>query len=74
MTPPFYALVALNQQVIRLYTGKYQEAPPVAQRALAVAKATRGPGHLDVANPLNNLGSVVALAVVRVQDADASGK
>jgi hypothetical protein len=50
--PTFYALVALDGY----NRGKCREAVAVAQRALAVAKATRGPGHLDVANPLNNLG------------------
>lgn len=48
---------ALNQQVNQLIEqGKYQEAAPIAERALAVAKRTRGAEHPETAQALNNLG------------------
>jgi CHAT domain-containing protein/Flp pilus assembly protein TadD len=47
---------ALNQQVTQLYNqGRYSEAIPLAQRALAILEKARGPDHPDVANSLNNL-------------------
>jgi tetratricopeptide (TPR) repeat protein len=46
----------LNQQVTQLYNqGRYSEAIPLAQRALAILEKARGPDHPDVANSLNNL-------------------
>jgi CHAT domain-containing protein/Tfp pilus assembly protein PilF len=46
----------LDQQVINLYSqGKYQEAIPLAQRALTIWEKVRGKDHPDVANGLNNL-------------------
>jgi tetratricopeptide (TPR) repeat protein len=48
---------ALNQQVKQLIEqGKYQEAIPIAERALEVAKRTRGSEHPETADALNNLG------------------
>jgi len=46
----------LNQQVIELYNqGKYAEATPLAERALAIREKVLGAEHPDVANSLNNL-------------------
>ena len=48
---------ALDQQLHQLVKqGKYQEAIPIAKRALEAAKRVRGPEHPDVAIALNNLG------------------
>jgi hypothetical protein len=42
---------ALNQQVNQLIEqGKYQEAIPIAERAVEVAKRTRGPEHPETAD------------------------
>jgi Flp pilus assembly protein TadD len=47
---------ALNQQVTQLYNqGRYSEAIPLAQRALAIREKTLGPDHSDVVFSLNNL-------------------
>src|SRR5215468_11582404 len=47
---------ALNQQVIQLYNqGRYSEAMPLAQRALAIQEKALGPNHPSVANLLSNL-------------------
>jgi CHAT domain-containing protein/Tfp pilus assembly protein PilF len=47
---------ALNQQVTQLYNrGRYSEAIPLAQRALAIGEKALGPDHPDVAASLNNL-------------------
>ncbi|HAX74953.1 MAG TPA: kinesin, partial [Cyanobacteria bacterium UBA11372] len=47
----------LNQQVVELYQqGKYAEAIPLAQRALAIREKALGSEHPDVAASLNNLG------------------
>jgi tetratricopeptide (TPR) repeat protein len=46
----------LNQQVIQLYqAGRYSEAIPLAERALAIREKALGPEHPDVAASLNNL-------------------
>jgi tetratricopeptide (TPR) repeat protein len=46
----------LNQQVIQLYQqGKYNEAIPLAEQALAIRKKVLGDNHLDTATSLNNL-------------------
>ena len=48
---------ALNKQVTQLIEqGKYQEAIPIAERAVEVAKHTLGPDHPKTAADLNNLG------------------
>src|ERR1700693_4928976 len=48
---------ALNQQVEQLnHQGKYREAIPIAERAIEVAKRTRGPEQPEAAEALNNLG------------------
>ena len=48
---------ALNQQVNQLIEqGKYQEAIPIAERAVEVAKRLRGLEHPDMATSLDNLG------------------
>src|SRR5262249_24009133 len=47
---------ALNQQVVQLYKqGRYSEAMPLAQRALAIQKKALGPNHPSVASLLSNL-------------------
>ncbi|TRU31067.1 MAG: tetratricopeptide repeat protein [Microcystis aeruginosa Ma_MB_F_20061100_S20] len=49
----------LNQQVIQLYQqGKYNEAIPLAEQALAIRKKVLGDNHLDTATSLNNLALV----------------
>ncbi|MFM7327028.1 MAG: tetratricopeptide repeat protein, partial [Nodosilinea sp.] len=46
----------LNQQVIELYqAGRYSEAVPLAERALAIREQALGPDHPDTATSLNNL-------------------
>ena len=48
---------ALNQQVTELIAQwKFQEAIPIAERALEVAKRVRGPEQPETAAALNNLG------------------
>jgi tetratricopeptide (TPR) repeat protein len=50
-------LTALNQQVKQLVEqGKYQEAIPIAERALEAARRTRGPEQPDTADALSTLG------------------
>jgi tetratricopeptide (TPR) repeat protein len=50
---------ALNQQANQLIDqGKYQEAIPIAERALEVAKRTLGPEQPETVEALNNLGFV----------------
>src|ERR1700747_3339985 len=50
---------ALNKRVNQLIErGKYQEALPIAQRALEVAKRARGPKHPETIDALNNLGLI----------------
>jgi esterase/lipase superfamily enzyme/Tfp pilus assembly protein PilF len=52
-------LGALSDQVQQLYqAGKYSEAVPVAQQALALAEKLHGPDHPDVANSLNHLAAL----------------
>src|SRR5260370_839508 len=47
----------LNHQVDQLIEqGKYQEAIPIAERALEAAKRARGPEHPETADALNTLG------------------
>jgi tetratricopeptide (TPR) repeat protein len=49
----------LNQQVQTLYKqGKYQEAIPLAEKAVELAKRVYGPEHPDTATSLNNLGKL----------------
>ncbi|WP_199322689.1 MULTISPECIES: CHAT domain-containing tetratricopeptide repeat protein [Calothrix] len=46
----------LNEQTMQLYQqGKYSEAIPLAERALAIREKVLGTEHLDVAQSLNNL-------------------
>ena len=48
---------ALNQQVNQLFEqGKYQEAIPIAERAVEVSKRVWGPEQPETAKALNNLG------------------
>src|SRR5260370_9474342 len=48
---------ALNQQVSQLIEqGKYQEAIPIAERAIEVSKRALGAEHRETADALNNLG------------------
>ncbi|MCA2570870.1 MAG: CHAT domain-containing protein [Microcystis sp. M42BS1] len=49
----------LNQQVIQLYQqGKYNEAIPLAQQALAIWKQQLGDNHPLIATSLNNLAAL----------------
>ena len=46
----------LDQQVTQLYqAGRYAEAVPLAQKALAIREKALGPEHPDMATTLNNL-------------------
>jgi CHAT domain-containing protein/Tfp pilus assembly protein PilF len=55
--------LALNQQVANLYEkGRYNEAIPLAQRALAIRENALGPEHPDTAKSLNNLGELYRAA------------
>ena len=48
---------ALNQQVTQLIEqGKYQEAIPIAERAVELSKRVRGPEEPETVEALNNLG------------------
>ena len=50
---------ALSARVMELYrAGKYSEAIPLAQRALAIREKTRGPNHPDIAMALAWLASL----------------
>jgi tetratricopeptide (TPR) repeat protein len=50
---------ALNQEVNQLIEqGKYQEAIPIAERAVELAKRVRGLEHPDTALSLNNLAEL----------------
>ena len=50
---------SLNQQVQTLFKqGKYQEAIPLAKRAVEVSKRVRGPEDPETAYALNNLGFI----------------
>jgi CHAT domain-containing protein/Tfp pilus assembly protein PilF len=50
---------ALTRQVEELYrAGKYAEAMPPAQRALAIREKALGPDHPDVATSLNSVASL----------------
>jgi tetratricopeptide (TPR) repeat protein len=50
---------ALTQQVIQLYAqGRFSEAMPLAQRALAIREKALGPNDPDVGVLLNNLASL----------------
>ena len=49
----------LNKRVIELYrAGKFAEAIPLAQQALAIDEKALGPDHPDVATGLNNLAEL----------------
>ncbi|ODS31932.1 MAG: hypothetical protein SCARUB_02941 [Candidatus Scalindua rubra] len=49
----------LNQKVIRLYQeGRYEDAIPHAERALALREKAIGPEHSNVATSLNNLAGL----------------
>jgi CHAT domain-containing protein len=49
----------LNQQAMQLYQqGKYSEAIPLAERALAIREKVLGKEHLNVAESLNNLAAL----------------
>nr|WP_187329212.1 CHAT domain-containing tetratricopeptide repeat protein [Halomicronema hongdechloris] len=58
-TAPLERAEALNQQVIELYqAGRYQEAIPLAEEALAIRRQQLGERHPDVAASLNNLAAL----------------
>jgi CHAT domain-containing protein/tetratricopeptide (TPR) repeat protein len=49
----------LNQRAVRLFQeGRYAEAIPLAERALALVEKVLGPNHISVAGALNNLASM----------------
>jgi CHAT domain-containing protein len=49
----------LNAQVLEYYAaGQYQQAIPLAQRALAITEKAGGPEHPDTATALNNLAAL----------------
>jgi tetratricopeptide (TPR) repeat protein len=49
----------LNKKVVELYReGKFAEAVPLAQQALAIDEKALGPDHPDVATDLNNLAEL----------------
>ncbi len=51
----------LNQQVLQLYKeGKYSEAIPLAQRAIAIREKALGKEHPTVATSLNNLAELIS--------------
>jgi tetratricopeptide (TPR) repeat protein len=50
---------ALYQQMVKLVEeGKYQEAIPLAEKAVKIARRLRGPEHPDTATNLNNLAEL----------------
>ena len=50
---------SLNDQVLQDYAaGRYQQAIPLAQRALAIREKVLGPEHPDTATSLNNLAGL----------------
>ena len=52
---------ALNQQVNQLIEqGKYQEAIPIAERAVELSKRVRGPEQPETVEALNNLGVLLS--------------
>src|SRR5271165_1526667 len=52
-------LDALNQQIVELFgQGKYQEAIPLAEKAVELARRVRGPEDPETATSLNNLGEL----------------
>src|SRR5215469_3246395 len=52
-------LGVLNQRILELLKqGKYQEAIPLAEKAVDIARRLRGPEHRDTATTLNNLASL----------------
>ncbi len=59
MVTPEETATTLNEQAVALYhQGRYGEALPLCQRALAINEATLGPDHPDVAASLNNLAAL----------------
>ena len=52
-------LAALNQRIYQLFAeGKYQEAIPIAEKAVELAKRVRGPEDPDTAASLDNLAAL----------------
>ena len=65
---------ALSAQVIKLYgEGKYAEAIPIAEKALAISEKALGPEHPSVATGLNNL-ALLYQAQGRYSDAEPLSK
>jgi CHAT domain-containing protein/Tfp pilus assembly protein PilF len=55
-------VAAINKEIAQLYEqGKFSEAVPMAQRALAIRQASLGSNHVDVAQSLTNLGILYAI-------------
>ena len=53
-------LGTLNQQIAELYqAGKFDEAIPIAERALALAQKLHGSEHPGLATGLNNLAALL---------------
>ena len=58
-SPELQEAEKLNQQVEQLYQqGKYAEAIPLAEKALAIQEKVLGKEHPDVATSLNNLAAL----------------
>ncbi|NJO61976.1 MAG: tetratricopeptide repeat protein, partial [Richelia sp. RM2_1_2] len=58
-SPELQEAERLNQQVVKLYQeGKYAEAIPLAEKALAIREKVLGKEHPDVATSLNNLAGL----------------
>ena len=52
-------LQALNQRIVELFKqGKYQEAIPLAEKAVDIARRLRGPEDAEFATPLENLATL----------------
>src|SRR5271167_2752320 len=52
-------LGSLDQRIYKLFAeGKYQEAIPLAEKAIKIARRVRGPEDPDTATSLNNLGEL----------------
>ena len=65
---------ALNQQVMQLYQqGRYADAVPLAQRALAAFESALGPEHPNVATSLGNLAAL-SLSLGRYAEAERLNK
>ncbi len=56
------AQISTIWRALYAYQGKYAEAEPLYQRALAIREQALGPTHPDVAKSLNNLSAALSNA------------